>query len=73
MNINNTENNGKKIEEIDKDTKIFLIKENERNEDSLLEATKIHIAIAKSLWHIKLKKYTNLVFQDMDTDSNMSE
>ena len=30
------------------DTTNFLIKENERDEDLLLEATKIHIAIAKS-------------------------
>ena len=62
MSINNTKNNGRKIEEIDKDTEIFLIKENERDKNLLLKATKMHIAIAKSLWQIKLKKYTNLAF-----------
>ena len=36
------------IEEIDKDTKIFLIKKNERDEDLLVKATKMHITIAKS-------------------------
>ena len=54
MSINNTENSGRRIKEIDKDTKIFLIKENKRDEDLLLESTKMHIVIAKSLWHIKL-------------------
>ena len=73
MNISNTENNARRLEEIDKDTEIFLIKENERDENLLLETTKIHIAIAKSLWQIKLKKDTNLIFQDMSTDYDMSE
>ena len=71
--INNTENSGRRLEEIDKDTEIFLIKKNERDGNLLLEAIKMHIAIAKSLWQIKLQKYTNLVFQDMDTDSGISE
>jgi hypothetical protein len=50
-----------------------LIKENERDEDLLVEATKMHIAIAKSLWQIKLQKDTNLVLYDMNTDTDMSE
>ena len=65
-NINNTKNNGRMIEDIDKETGVFFIKENERDEDLLLEATKIYIAIAKYLWKIQLQKDTNLVFQDID-------
>ena len=72
-NISNTEDSGRRIEEIDKDTEIFLIKQNERDEDLLLEVTKMHITIVKSLWQIKLQKDTNLVFQDMDIDSNMNK
>ena len=48
-NAINTENSKKKAEEIDKDAKIFLIKENKKDEDLLLEATQMHLAIAKSL------------------------
>ena len=72
-NISNTEDSGRRIEEIDKDTEIFLIKQNERDEDLLLEAIKMHITIAKSLWQIKLQKDTNLVFQDIDIDSDMNK
>ena len=39
-NVSNTENSARRIEEIDKDTEIFSIKINERDEDLLLEATK---------------------------------
>ncbi len=72
-NVNNTENNARRVEEIDKDTEIFLIKENEIDEDLLLEATNMHIAIAKSLWQIKLQNDTDIVFQDTETNSDMSE
>ena len=63
----------KELELISKDTKIFLIKQNERDEDLLLEATKMHIATTKSLWHIKFQKYINIIFQDMNIDSYMNE
>lgn len=57
---------------VDKTTQVFLIKQHEKNEDLLLEAKKMHIAIAKSLRQIKLKKYSNLKFQDIDIDYDMS-
>jgi hypothetical protein len=72
-NISNIENSGRRAKDLDKDTEFFLIKENDKDEDLLLEATNMHIAMAKSLWQIKLQKNTNVVFQDMDTDSDMSE
>lgn len=72
-NISDTKNSRIRIEEIDKDTEIFLINENERDKDLFLEAIKMHITIAKFLWQIKLKKDTNLVFQDMNIDTDMSE
>ena len=53
-NISITENNASWIVEVDKDTENFMINENEKDEDLLLEATKMHIAIAKFLWQIKL-------------------
>ena len=71
-NISITENDTRRAEVVDRDTEIFLIKENEKDEDLLIEATNMHIAIAKSLWQIKLQKNSNLEFQDMDTDSDMS-
>ena len=52
-NISIIKNNIVKIE-IDKDTENFLMKENEKDENLLLETIKMHIAIAKSLWQIKL-------------------
>ena len=73
INISDTKNSRIRIEKIDKDTEIFLIDENERDEDLFLEAIKMHITIAKSLWQIKLQKDTNLVFQDMNIDTDMSE
>jgi len=33
----------------------------------------MHIAIVKSVWQIKLQKYTNLVFQNIDNDYDMIE
>jgi hypothetical protein len=72
-NVSNIENSGRRAEDVDRDTEIFLIKENEKYEDLLLEATNMHIAIAKSLLQIKLQKNTNVVFQDIDTDFDMSE
>jgi hypothetical protein len=61
-NVNNIKNSERRAEDVDKDTEIFLIKENEKDEDLLLEATNMHIIMAKSLWQIKLQKYTNVVF-----------
>ena len=37
-----------------------------------MEATNMHIAVAISLWQIKLQKNSKMKFLDMDTDSDMS-
>ena len=47
----------------------FLLKENERAKDLLCEATKMHEVLAKSLWHAKLRKESNLDFSDNSSDS----
>ena len=60
-NITIIKNNAGRIDEIDKDTKNFLIKKNDENEDLLLEATKVYIAIVKYLWQIKLQKKFKLI------------
>lgn len=72
-NVSNIENIERRIEEIDKKTEIFMIKENESDEDLLLKAIKMYMTVVKSFWHIKLQKDINLIFQDMDIDFDMSE
>ena len=47
----------------------FLLKENERAADLLREATITHEVLAKSLWHYKIWKKSNLVFTDSSFDS----
>ena len=71
-NISITKKYTRRTEVVDRDIEIFLIKKMKKNEDLLIETTNIHIAIAKSLWQIKLQKNPNLEFKDMDTNSNMS-
>ena len=66
-NISITENDTRRAEVVDRDTKRI-----EKDEDLLIEATNMHTTIAKSLWQIKLQKNSNLEFQDMDTDSDMN-
>jgi len=43
-------------EECDREIETFFIKENEKDENLLHEATMMHEVIAKSLWHYKIKK-----------------
>jgi len=38
----------------DKETEVFLLKENERAKDLLHESTAMHKVLAKSLWHYKI-------------------
>ena len=53
----------------DEEIEAFLLKENERAEDLLREATTMHKVLAKSLWYYKIRKESNLVFSDSSSDS----
>ena len=53
----------------DEEIEAFLLKENERAEDLLCEATTMHEVLAKSLWYYKIRKESNLVFSDSSSDS----
>ena len=50
----------------------FLDKNKIKNEDLLLEVTKIHIAIAKFLWQIKLQKFKRTIL-GYDSDYDISK
>ena len=47
----------------------FLLKENERAEDFLCEATIIHKVLAKNLWQSKIWKESNLMFSNTSFNS----
>ena len=51
------------------EVKAFLLKKNERTEDLLCEAITMHKVLAKSLWHYKIQKDSNLVFSNVSFDS----
>ncbi len=50
-----------KEEHCDRKIKVFFIKENEKDQDILHEATRMHETVVKLLWHCKIKK--NLTFK----------
>ena len=52
----------------DKETEIFLLKENEKADDLLREATMMHELLAESLWQYKLRQKSNIVDSDSDSE-----
>lgn len=48
-----------------------MIKNKNKDKDLLLEATNIHVVIAKYVWQIMLQKHLILEFQNMDIDYDM--
>jgi hypothetical protein len=52
----------------DKETEIFLLKENEKADDLLREATMMHELLAESLWQYKLSQKSNIVDSDSDSE-----
>ena len=48
INISIIKNDTRRAEVVDRDTEIFLIKENEKDKNLLIEVTNMHISIAKS-------------------------
>lgn len=49
------------------------MKRSDKNEDLLLKTTKMHEAIARSSWQLKLNKTSNIEYEDKNIDSNMSK
>ena len=58
-------------EENDAETNLFLLKENEKANDLLREATAMHETLAESLWQYKLRKKSNIMETDSDSDSEI--
>jgi hypothetical protein len=52
----------------DKETEIFLLKENEKADDLLREATMMHELLAESLWQYKLRQKSNILDSDSDSE-----
>ena len=55
-------------EENDEETNLFLLRENEKANDLLREATMMHETLAKSLWQYKLRQKSNIMETDSDSD-----
>ena len=57
-------------EKNDAETYSFLLRENEKVNDLLWEATAMHEILAESLWQYKLRKKSSIVETDSDSDSD---
>ena len=58
-------------EENDEETNLFLLRENEKANDLLREATAMHETLAESLWQYKLRKKSSIMETDSDSDSEI--
>jgi hypothetical protein len=52
----------------DKETEIFLLKEIEKADDLLREATMMHELLAESLWQYKLRQKSNILDNNSDSE-----
>jgi hypothetical protein len=52
----------------DKETKIFLLKENKKANVLLRETTMMHELLAESLWQYKLRHKSNILDNDSDSE-----
>ena len=52
-------------------TYLFLLRENEKANDLLHEATTMHETLAESLWQYKLRKKSSIMDCDSDSDSEI--
>ena len=59
-------------EENDAETDLFLLKENEKANDLLREATTMHETLAESLWQYKLRQKSSSMETDSDSDSEIN-
>ena len=55
-------------EENDEEINLFLLRENEKANDLLREATTMHETLAESLWQYKLRQKSNIMETDSDSD-----
>lgn len=55
-------------EENDEETNLFLLRENEKANDLLREATTMHETLAESLWQYKLRQKSSIMETDSDSD-----
>ena len=58
-------------EENDAETYLFLLRENEKANDLLREAIVMYEILAESLWQYKLRKKSNIMETDSDSDSEI--
>jgi hypothetical protein len=61
------------IEEADVEIEVFLIKQDEKDEGLLREATMAHESIAKALWEYNLLKESTIQFSESSSDSDAIE
>ena len=60
-------------EENDVETDLFILRENEKANDLLREATLMHELLAKSLWQYKLRKNSSITETDSDSEMDTLE
>jgi hypothetical protein len=61
------------IEEVDDEEEAFLIKQDEKDENLLKEATLAHESIAKTLWEYNLAKESTIQFSESSSDAESME
>ena len=59
--------------ENDAETNLFLLRENEKANDLLREATAMHKTLAEKLWQYKLHKKSSIMETDSDSEIDLMD